>query len=268
MLNYAICASEGAALHEPVLFRGSYTDAFAYARDLGYKGLEIHLRDAAAADAGALAQASAATGVRVAAVATGLAKRVDGLSLIDDDKAGRRAAIERLKGHLDLAARFGCTVIIGSMRANVPSPDRREECYAVLADSIKYLADYIADKNCTIVFEAINRYENNYLNNAAETADFIDRIGSDKVLMLLDTFHMNIEERDMCAPLRDYAKYLGHIHFADNTRWYPGQGQIKFEAIVRTLEEVGYDKWVSMEYLPLPDEATAGRKGMEFLRGL
>ena len=116
MLNYAICASEGAALHEPVLFRGSYTDAFAYAGGLGYKGLEIHLRDAAAADAGALAQASAATGVRVAAVATGLAKRVDGLSLIDDDKAGRRAAVQRLKGHLDLAARFGCTVIIGSMR--------------------------------------------------------------------------------------------------------------------------------------------------------
>lgn len=266
MLKYSICASYGAALHEPVLYRKDYNHVFAYAKELGYDGVEIHLRDAGDVNAEVLRQESEKSGVKVAAIATGLAQRIDGLSLIDNVGQKRQEAIARIRGHLDLASQFGCPVIIGSMRANIPHPEKREECLERLADSLQMLAGYIENKNCTIVLEAINRYENNYLNTAEETACFIDKINSQKVKMLLDTFHMNIEECNMLKAIQDYHNYVGHIHFADNTRWYPGHGQIDFFAILNVLENVRYKGWISMEYLPLPNELEAGKAGAVFIQ--
>lgn len=268
MFHYSVCASEGAALHEPVLFRGSYPDAFVFAKSLGMKGVEIHLRDASCVDRDALRRSSEETGVCVSAIATGLAKRIDGLSLISDDADMRRAAVERIKGHLDLAAEYGCPVVIGSMRDNIPEPALREQCLSRLEEAMLACVDYIAGKSCSIVFEAINRYENNYFNSAAETLEFIERIGSPQVKVLLDTFHMNIEEQNMADAIRLLGDQLGHIHFADNTRRFPGHGSIDFAAVMRALQQIDYQGWVSMEFLPLPDEDTAIRTGINYIRAL
>ncbi|MDR1931895.1 MAG: sugar phosphate isomerase/epimerase [Spirochaetales bacterium] len=268
MFQYALCASPGAALHEPVLFREDFDKLFPKAKELGFGGVEIHLRDAADADADMLEKLSRASGVKVAAIATGLAKRIDGLTLIDTDEAGRRRAIQRLKGHIDLAARFGCPVIIGSMRGNLPSGDAASEAYRLLAASIRELADYTGSKNCSIAFEAINRYENNYLNTAAETAAFLKEVNSEKVGMMLDAFHMNMEETDMHAALWEHRDKLLHVHLADNTRLFPGSGSLDFKALLRTLRQCGYGGWLSMEYLPLPDEETAALWGIEYMKGI
>ena len=268
MFQYSVCASEGAALHEPVLFRGSYPDAFAYAKSFGFTGIEIHLRDASCIDHDALRRSSEETGVRIAAIATGLAKRIDGLSLISDDPEMRKTAVERIKGHLDLAAEYGCPVVIGSMRDNIPSPALREQSLTRLEEAMRACLDYISGKSCSIVFEAINRYENNYFNTAAETLDFVDRIGSPQLKVLLDTFHMNIEEQNMADAIRLLGDKLGHIHFADNTRHYPGHGTIDYASVLRALRQIDYRGLVSMEYLPLPDEATATRVGFDYIRAL
>jgi sugar phosphate isomerase/epimerase len=266
MFHYALCASPGAAQHEPVLFRGDFAGLFPKAEKMGFDGVEIHLRDAADADPEQLEKLSGASGVKVAAIATGLAKRVDGLTLINPDKTERRRAIERLKGHVDLAARFGCPVIIGSMRGNLPPGNAGQDAYHLLVSSIQELADYMSGKNCSIAFEAINRYENNYLNSAAETAAFLKQVGSEKVGMMLDVFHMNIEETDTCAALWEYRDKIIHVHLADNTRLFPGSGSIDFKAILRTLRQCGYTGWLSMEYLPRPDEETAALRGIEYMK--
>jgi len=266
MWRYCFCASEGASEREPVLFRGPYPDAFAFARELGYDGVEIHLRDAANLDAQLLRRQSERYGVAVAAIATGLARRVDGLSLVDPDDAGRRAAIDRVKGHVDLAAQFGCPVVIGSMRDNVPSPDRREWVLGRLADALRQLSDHIAGRDCFLVLEAINRYENNYLNTSAETTAFVQRVAAPGIRVLLDTFHMNIEERDNGEAIRTAGARLGHFHIGENTRWHPGQGQIDFTGILKALQAIRYSGWISMEYLPKPDEREAARKGADFAR--
>jgi sugar phosphate isomerase/epimerase len=263
MFQYALCASPGAAYHEPVLFREDFSKLFPKAKELGFSGVEIHLRDAAEVDAEQLALLSGKSGVKVAAIATGLAKRIDGLTLINPDEAERRHAIQRLKGHIDLAARFGCPIIIGSMRGNLP---QGVDAYRLLVSSVKELADYMNGKNCSIAFEAINRYENNYLNTASEVAVFLKQVGSEKVGMMLDTFHMNIEETDMCAAIWEQRDSLMHIHLADNTRLFPGSGSIDFSALLRTLRQSGYSGWLSMEYLPCPNEETAARQGIEHMK--
>lgn len=262
MFRYALCASPGAAQNEPVLFRGNFDGLFSQAKELGYDGVEIHLRDAVEADAQQLTRLSEKTGVRIAAIATGLAKRIDGLTLINPDEKERRRAIARLEGHIDLAARFGCPIIIGSMRGNLPQGSGAQAAYRLLVSSVKELAAYIGDKNCSIAFEAINRYENNYLNTASETAAFLEEVDSKKAGMMLDTFHMNIEETDMCTALWEHRGTLLHVHIADNTRFFPGSGSIDFNAVLRTLRQCGYSGWLSMEYLPVPDENTAAAQGI------
>ena len=266
MLKYSLCVSHGASRSEPVLFRGEYGDAFLYAKQLGFEGIEIHLRDAKDVDANQIIRESQNQKVAVAGIATGLAQRIDHLSLIDSDKSRRQEAIDRIKGHLDLAAVFGCTVIIGSMRSNIPIPEQGRQCRALLLDSVKSLADYIENKNCSIVFEAINRYENNYLNTAEETSSFLNQINSKKIKMLLDTFHMNIEETNMERAIFNFGKQLGHVHLADNTRRYPGSGQIDFSKIIKALAEIHYGGWCSMEYFPLPSEAAAARAGLRHVQ--
>lgn len=263
--KYAICASKGAGIQEPVLFRGEYMDALIFARNVGAQGIEIHLRDACDVNGEELLEQSRKQNIKIAGIATGLAKRIDGLSLVADCRLDRDAAIERVKGHLDLAHKFGCPVIIGSMRSNIPSPEADNEYRRRLKESVRILADYIEGKNCSIIFEAINRYENNYLNTAEETAEFIHGIGSGKVNMLLDLFHMNIEETNTSSALRKYRDIIGHIHIADSNRHYPGGGQMDFEGIMKTLKEIRYEGWLSLEYLPIPEEREAALKGMEFI---
>ena len=270
MFKYSVCASKNAALYEPVLFRGTYENAFAFAKELGATGIEIHLRNAKTdVDRTALLKCSQKTGIPVAGIATGLAKRIDGLSLITDDSNNRKAAVERIKGHLDLASDYGCAVIIGSMRGNLPTDTyKRTLCMSRLRSAMLECADYIADKNCFIVFEAINRYENNYFNTGSETLEFVNNLGSNKVKVLLDTFHMNIEETDLAAAIELLGDKLGHIHFADNTRHYPGHGTLDFLTIMGALKNINYQNWVSLEYLPLPDEHTSASRGLAYIKGI
>ncbi len=266
-MKCCLCASEGAALNEPVLYRGSYSKLFAHAKHLGFEGVEIHLRSADDVDAEALLQSSTETGVALCAIATGLAKRLDGLELVDSDEKRRGLAVQRILRQADLAHHFGCHIIIGSMRGNL-APGKAAETRARLQESMLEICDYIQDKNCTVVFEAINRYENNYLNTAAETAAFVMGLASPKVKVLLDTFHMNIEERCLALAIRETGGALGHIHLSDNTRLYPGSGSTNFSPVLRALQELEYQGWLSFEYLPLPDETAAAQRGLAFIRAL
>lgn len=268
MLQVAFCASENAAMQEPVLFRGRLDQSFSLAKKLGYDGVELHIRDASEIDTQALFRQNETTGIKVAAIGTGLAARVDGLSLADKNETGRRQAIERVKGCLDLADHFGCCVILGSLRGNVPFGGEKSEVVTRLRYSMLELGNYIEQKNCSLVLEVINRYENNYFNTVRETSVFLEALDLDCVKMHLDTFHMNIEEADMFEAIRESGSRLGHFHLADNTRWYPGHGRIDFRSVLKSLSQIRYNGWISMECLPKPTELEAAEKGLAYIRTL
>ena len=127
--KFAVAAAEQIPETDPVLLRGNIEGIFRKAAELGYDAIEVHLRSADALPAERMVQLAKETGVAVAAVATGLAKREDGLCLIDDDPAARAASVERLKGFVDWAAVVGCIIIVGSMRGNLPDKKNPEIPY-------------------------------------------------------------------------------------------------------------------------------------------
>lgn len=267
-MKYSVAAAEKISDQAPVLFRGDLYTAIVKAKKMGYDALEIHLRSAKEVDGNKMSDYCIKHGFNISALATGLAYVLDKLSLIDDDDGVRQAAIATLKDHIDLSAKFGSSVIIGSMRGVIPDYNEYNKYELRLKEGLSHLIEYAEEKNVVLVLEAINRYETNFLNTIEQTKDFIDKIGSKLLKIHIDTFHMNIEDADMAQSIRNCKEKLGYVHFADSNRRYPGAGHIEFEKILTALKDVGYEGYVSMECLPYPDPDKAAEMSLKHIKSI
>ena len=255
-------ALEGA----PVLLCGPLSEQFQKAQSLGYDAIELHLCTPEDAPVQQILKLSEETGVKVAAVATGLAKLFDKLCFIDDDPAVRSAAVERVKQFIDWAVAIRTGIIIGSLRGTIPDKKHREVPDARIQSCLNDILAYNADKHVPLFLEAINRYENNYLNTAEETLSFVERFHSKDLFVHLDTFHMNIEEANIPAAIKLAGTRLGHIHLADNNRHACGEGALDFGSILNALQDIGYSGYLSVECLPLPDGETAAANAITYMK--
>jgi len=102
----------------------------------------------------------------------------------------------------------------------------------------------------------------------ADGLDLIERVGADNFGLLLDTFHMNIEEPSIEESIRTCGDRIFHFHVADSNRWPPGAGHLDFMSVLETLFETGYDGWVSGEFMPVPDADTGAQRAILYLNAL
>jgi sugar phosphate isomerase/epimerase len=107
-----------------------------------------------------------------------------------------------------------------------------------------------------IDLEPVNRYELGYHNRVQEIIPVIQQIDRPNIRVLLDTFHMNIEEASISAAVVQAAPYLGHLHIADSNRLAPGRGHFNFSEFFALLDAVGYEGDVTVE-TPMPDQYEA-----------
>ncbi len=250
----------------PVILGGDPADSISILSDLGYDGVELHWGNPSQIDFNKIIESCDQHNIAISALATGRAYVEEGLSLIDDNESKRQSAIKRLLDFVDAASPFQSTVIIGCIRGNLTSSQKYEDFLNRLAESTVIVSEYAETKNVQIVFEAINRYENNYLNNATETLDFVNKFSLPNTKILLDTFHMNIEDANMSEAIENCGRMLGYMHFADSNRYYVGGGHINFSQIATALRNINYNGFISAECLPLPDSNTAIRKWIEGIK--
>ena len=104
-------------------------------------------------------------------------------------------------------------------------------------------------EDCDVIFnvEAVNRFEQFLMNTAAEAVHYVDRVGSDHCRILLDTFHMNIEEDSFAEAIRTAGGKLGHFHIGETNRRPPGRGRIPWDEVAGALRGIGYTGAVVME---------------------
>lgn len=221
--------------------------------DLGYNGVELGIRDPERLDTEALRGVLDNNELELSAIGTGQAYIDEGLSLSSLNSNIRMDAIKRIERHIDLANLFNTQVIIGLIRGTKDmqkSLDRQSSNN--LLDSMKHICDYAVLKNIILTVEPLNRYETSFVNNVEEAIDFINKIKCDNLKILLDTFHMNIEEKDLVEPIQKGIRYLSHFHLADNNRRCPGDGHLDFNHIIAHLKQLGYKGYLSGEMLPVP----------------
>lgn len=113
--------------------------------------------------------------------------------------------------------------------------------------NLKELSKTAEECDVTLGMEVLNRYEGYILNTCEEAIDFVDEIGSSHVKIMLDTFHMNIEEDNIAAAIRKAGKRLGHLHLGEQNRMVPGKGSLPWNEIGQALRDIDYKGAAVME---------------------
>lgn len=147
-----------------------------------------------------------------------------------------------------------------NIRKNAFSDIPKEKRWENSAQVLREAAEYGAEKGIDLHVEVINRFESDFMNTLEEGAAFLEKVNHAHVKLLVDTFHMNIEEDNMFTSIKKYISKIGCIHICENHRGVPGTGHIDWKQLIETLEEVGYDGFLEME--------TFTEKGTEVARGM
>ena len=266
-------------------FTDEALDLAAHVRELGFDVLEVCIEEPERVTAGAIRTAAAEASVAVSVCGAFGPDR----DVSHDDAAMRRLGVEYLKACVDLAAAVGSPHVAGPMYAAtgktrlLPEPEReRQRRWA--ADGLREAAAYAGERSVALAIEPLNRFETDLVNTVEQGLDLCDRIGMPNVGLLLDTFHMNIEERSLPAAIRAAGDRLLHLHACENDRGAPGSGHVDWRGVADALAETGYESQVVIEsftpgieqiaraasvWRPLGDSPDAiAADGLAFLRDL
>jgi sugar phosphate isomerase/epimerase len=264
-MKLSIVLSTQPAQFQAATFKGDLETNLARIASLGYDGVELAIRDPKLVNLIHLDELVRKYNLKVPAIGTGQAWGEEGLSFTDPAPSIRREAIERIKSHIPAANQFGAIIIIGLIRGIVKPGVDHAQAMDWLVEALRECSEAARSNGIRLALEPINRYETTLINNAAQGLDLIERVGANNFGLLLDTFHMNIEEPVIEDSIRACGRNIFHFHVADSNRWYPGTGHVDFKSILGTLYATGYQGWVSGEFLPKPDAENAAQKSIEYL---
>jgi D-psicose/D-tagatose/L-ribulose 3-epimerase len=213
--------------------------------DLGYDGVETSLLGMTTEKAGAVRTIAEDAGLEITCT-TGLSASAD---VSSSDPAIRAEGLAYLRWAFDTATALGSHMLSGVLYApwGAFAPGGKAERTDRSIDAWRSLAPELEGRDLRIALEAINRFETDMLNTAGEALAMTRAIGSPSIGVLLDIFHLNIEEKDIGAAIRSAGSELFHFHVSDNDRSVPGSGHAPWDDAVTGLRSTGYDGWIVAE---------------------
>lgn len=195
----------------------------------------------------ALKEEAARCGITLSAC-IGLPKDKD---VSSKNEATRRAGIDFMKRIFDKMKICEIDRIGGIIYAYWPcdwsEPVEKQEVRRIAVESVRELADYAKPLGISMNLEVVNRFEHFLMNTSKEAVAFVKDVGRDNVYVMLDSFHMNIEENSFGDAIRYAGKLLGHFHIGEANRKVPGSGRLPWQEMADALNEIGYDGFVVME---------------------
>ena len=226
---------------------GSEYDAtFAMLKDAGFDGVEIPIFDREVDKYVELGKRLDALGLeRIAVGARGSADNP-----ISADPAVRAEAAAAMRANLDSAAALGASLICGPLHAPLgvfsgvpPTAEEKARSVAYLQE----VAPYAEERGVTMALEYLSRFEMYLTNIAADLAALVREVDHSHCRMMYDTYHAHIEEKDVRVALQECKDVLVHVHASENDRSTPGAGQVDWETTFATLDDIGYNGWMSIE---------------------
>jgi D-psicose/D-tagatose/L-ribulose 3-epimerase len=130
------------------------------------------------------------------------------------------------------------------------------------------LTNFSKDFGVSLLIEPLNRYSTPFCCNTADAIFIMSKLNNDYLSILLDTYHMNIEEKDFSDSINKSKLFLKHIHFADNNRRMPGLGHINFNSILKTLKKIQYTNYIGLEPMIDKNYKREITRGLNFLNKL
>ena len=265
-MKLGIVLSTQAAKFSALAYKGQLAENAAKISRLGFDGIELAIRDPQLVNQSEIKSLLNELDLTVPAIGTGQAFGEEGLSFVNPDLAIRRQAIERIKSQMELAEALGAMVVIGLIRGFRDKDVSSELTESWLVEALRECAK--ENENVKLIIEPINRYESDLICTVQESMELLEKVEYQNVGLLLDSFHMNIEEPSIYNSIRLAKERLYHFHIADSNRWYPGAGHLDFPKIMDTLRQINYNGFVSAEILPQPDPDVAAKRTVDYMRNL
>ena len=178
---------------------------------------------------------------------TGLNENEDISSL---DSNIRDRGIKRLYKCIDIASALNAEVLGGVLYAPwgmCVSRNDFKDNYQVMVKSLQEVDKYANKKNVMLALELINRYESSVLNTVEDGLELLKQLNSTNIKLHFDTFHANIEEKNIKEAIIRGGKDIYHVHVCENDRGAVGTGSINFKEVKEALETIGYDNWITIE---------------------
>jgi D-psicose/D-tagatose/L-ribulose 3-epimerase len=214
---------------------------------LGYDGVELPIFEPESLDAERVRAALAAAGLGC----TASGALPVGASLLEPDERAR--GVDYVDACLAAAARCGASLLCGPYYApvgNLPGRPRSAAEWDSAVAGLRAVAERAADRGMVLALEVLNRFETHFLNTAEDALRLVAEVDRPGLGVLLDTFHMNVEEKDPVGAIELAGASLAHVHFSENDRGVVGTGHVAWTAVAEALGRVGYldsDRWIVCE---------------------
>jgi D-psicose/D-tagatose/L-ribulose 3-epimerase len=212
----------------------------------GYDGVEIPIFEGDAAHYKSLRKELDKQGL----AATTVACMMPESNPISPEASIRKAAVERLKWLIDMTALLEGELMAGPYHSPLavfsgtgPTADEKKRAVEVLRQA----AEYAAQAKVKLTIEYLNRFECYFLTTAADAKALVKEVGHPSFSSMYDTFHANIEERDVAQTIKEFAGSFSHVHISENDRGTPGKGHVHWDETFKALREVKYDGWLTIE---------------------
>lgn len=245
-------------------FRGADLHYFAKAADLGFDFVELLVPE----PEDGLDLAETRRAAEDAGIFLVLAARVNpSRSIASEDAANRQGGLDYLKHCVEVADRIGARIIGGPLYgepmvfAGRPPVPRTDEDIAARAErtisGLKEVAPVARSAGKVFALEALNRFETDILSTTRQSVEVVDAVGDAGLGVMLDTFHMNMEDRSIPDAIRLAGERIVHFQANENHRGHPGTGHLDWPAIMRALAQVGYKGPISLEPFRRNDDRVA-----------
>jgi D-psicose/D-tagatose/L-ribulose 3-epimerase len=172
--------------------------------------------------------------------------------LIHPDESIRANGMDYVRHCIDAAVTLGAKNVVGPLYSAVgrtwqSTDEERKRDTDLLVRQLKELSSYAGGRGATLCVEPLNRFETSFLNLAQQAIEVVDRVDHPACGLLLDTFHMNIEERSIGDAIRAAGSRLKHLHGCENDRGAPGSGHVPWNEVRDAVKAIGYDGPVVIE---------------------
>lgn len=166
--------------------------------------------------------------------------------LIHPDPAIQQNGMNYIRACVDATHTIGGTNLVGPIYSAVgrvwqQTPGERAKDIEILVKNLTGLSAYAGERGVVLCIEPLNRFETSFINLATQAIEVVDRVNHPACKIMLDTFHMNIEEKSLGAAIRATGTRLAHVHMCENDRGAPGSGNVTWNEVAQALHDIHYD---------------------------
>lgn len=252
-------------------------------KKMGFDYIEICIEAPETIDVNAIKQRLKATGLEALVCGAFGPKR----DISSEDESIRESGVKYIKQCIDIAAELGSPLVSGPMysatgKTRLLSNTEKKQQIEWAVTNMKKVAEYAKAKNIKLAVEPLNRFETDFINTVQQGLEFFEKVDCDNVGFLIDTFHMNIEEKSIPEAVKLANDKIFNFHSCENDRGTPGTGNIPWNEVAKALKEIHYTGPIVIEsftseikeiaravsqWRPLaPTQDSIGEDGLAFLK--